>query len=99
MITHLPRIGSLRNSGTADLGQTTFLSYAAVCGAQGSVVLPRRQSQAEGRSEVLTNGRQPEVCFLPMFDLRSGRRRTAASSAPDEPAAVDHLQVTPQTRK
>jgi hypothetical protein len=24
MITHLPMIGSLRNSGTADLGQTTF---------------------------------------------------------------------------
>jgi hypothetical protein len=32
-----------------------------------------------------------------MFDLRSGRRRTATSIAPDEPAAVDHLQVSRQT--
>src|ERR1022692_3419232 len=46
MITHLPMIGSLRNSGTADLDQTTFLSYAAAGGAQGSVVLLRRESQA-----------------------------------------------------
>lgn len=34
-----------------------------------------------------------------MFDLRAGRGRTAASSAPDEPVAVDHLQVTRQTMK
>jgi hypothetical protein len=56
MITHLPMIGSLRNSGTADLDQTTFLSYAAAGGAQGSVVLLRRESQA-GRKACMDSAR------------------------------------------
>src|SRR5208282_1291513 len=45
IMTHRPTIGSLRSSGTANLGQTTFLSYASANGALGSVVLPRGDAQ------------------------------------------------------
>ena len=45
----------------------------------------------------MTDARQRELCLLPMFDLRSGRRRTARASAPDEPAAEEPVQGARQS--
>jgi len=46
---------------------------------------------------VLTKGRQPKVCFLPMFNSRRCRRRTATPTAPAEPPGLEHLEVLRQT--
>ncbi len=45
----------------------------------------------------MTDARQRELCLLPMFDSRPGRRGTARASAPDEPAAEEPVQCAQQS--